>query len=125
MPDLAARCQITSLNSEDALNELRGRLDWAAFVQHSYRIPFHSSSAFENTDFEGFAVVPSDGRTEPAALRDSLHLSLTALNRLKLLAPDPRAQAKYNEPTQWLGNLKGLWDNVARTEEVLARQPGT
>ena len=117
MPDLAERCAIASPSTEDGLKAIRERLAWAAFVQTCFAIPFHSSTPFENSDFNGFAIVPTHGVTEFAPLRDSLGASLKAVEWLKSLAPDPPAQAKYQRAHRWLFPIYQKWHDVAYWSE--------
>jgi hypothetical protein len=90
---------------------LRDRLPWAAFVQPCNRIPFHQAGT-ENKRYKGFAIVPTDGSQEPAALSASITRSTKALEWLKSLAPDPVAQEKYEQAYLWLQSLPTEWRDI-------------
>jgi hypothetical protein len=83
------------------------RMEWAAFVQRYVEIPFHAAS------YDGFAIVPSDGDTDFSALCRSLTIASKQLARLKSIAPDPRAQAKYERSMRWISALQGQWGFIA------------
>jgi len=123
VPDLKARCALEGLEAStvEGQREVRRRT-FAPFVQPCQTIPFHKSSPLDDNDFEGFAVVPSTGDATPAALRDSLGGTLTALERLKLLAPDPAAQAKYERSRRWLRNIANQWRAIADWNERLHKE---
>jgi hypothetical protein len=108
IPDLAERCLYEDPHSIEILRRLTDRLLWAAHVQPCNQIPFHGSP-LENSTYRGFAIVPSDGSSDLAALRDSLTKSLERLSRLESLAPDPRAQGKYQRTYNWLNNVRSNW----------------
>ncbi len=75
VPDLAKRCALSTvnLNLEETHRAIREQIPWTAFVQPCYNIPFHASNPFENNDFSGFAIVPTDGVAERAHLRKGGH----------------------------------------------------
>jgi len=87
-------------------------------------IPFHSSHPFADEGFAGFAVVPTDGRTDPASLRDSTKRSYEALEWLKSIAPSPGAQAKYQRSSQWLYEIQMEWGNVVFWNDRLKEGQG-
>ncbi len=117
--DLTERCMIGDPHSAIAQEELRSRMDWAAFVQPCPRIPFHGSE--ENT-YDGFAIVPTDGQADAVAIRDSLKNCLRKLNWLKAVAPDPLAQAKFTRTHMWLYQIQPQWHNVVFRAEQLGLQ---
>jgi hypothetical protein len=60
------------------------------------------TSRFAEGRFDGFAVVPTNGLLDPAALRDSIKAAIDRLNWLRAIAPMPEAQEKYSRTTNWL-----------------------
>lgn len=123
VPDLLGRCSTANLSPSDPgmFEGILKLLPWAAFVQPNPQIPFHMTS-LERNDFDGFAIVPSDGTATPDALVASLGTSLEALLRMKSLAPDPRSQAKYARSYQWLHNIRGRWVEVVFWQDRYARE---
>ena len=118
VPRLAELCSIgVGFPSVEELVALGGRVQWAAFVQPCHRIPFHSIRPAEEYEFDGYAIVPSNGDTAARALRDSLTQSLKSLNWLKSLAPDPSAQAKYNSSHNWLYTIQQRWSEIVSWHE--------
>jgi hypothetical protein len=86
-------------------------MDWAAFAQYT-KIPFHAGEKYD-----GFAIVPGDGGTDFAGLVSGLQGTRKQLSRLKSIAPDPRAQAKYQRSIEWVEHLIAHWDNIATKYE--------
>ena len=94
------------------IRDIESRLPWTAFIQHCY-IPFHEATPFEQSRFDGFAVVPTSGVLNPTALRDSIKVAIDRLSWLRLIAPSPNAQHKYSETVNWLTGIQRLWHSVA------------
>ena len=131
LPDLTTRCALPGNSSDLAQDEVRAalqlRMPWPAFLQPGH-IPFQRESEhqLESHDFEGFAIVPTDGSSTYGALRDSLNKSLASLKWLKSLAPDPRSQQKYESAHRWLNPIQSHWYNAAywqqrRDDEAASR----
>jgi hypothetical protein len=126
VPELARHCEITapafeSHNPEHQL-ALLDRALWAAFLQHCPRIPFHKRNPpWDDNTYDGFAVIPTRGETSPHSIVKSLDSSLKMLTRLKSLAPNPEAQAKYDRTHQWLYQIRALWNDIAyRRDQLVA-----
>ena len=115
LPDLATRCDIGPVNAcrPEELKVIETRLDWGAFVQPCKSIPFHSPTPLEETTYDGFAVVPTNGIATPEALRDDLLKSLERLRWLKSVAPNPAAQLKCERTHQWLYHVQYRWSQIA------------
>jgi hypothetical protein len=114
IPNLVALCQVQHIGHQvEALLDLTKRINWAGFLQRCPSIPFHTSSPFEDSSFDGFAIVPTSGIAEAQALRDSIAAAQKKLEWLKALAPDPSAQKKYTHTQGWLYQLHQHWDNIA------------
>jgi hypothetical protein len=116
VPDLGARCRYQDPHAREIWVALTERLPWAAFVQPCSQIPFRAGGEAA-TAYDGFAIVPSNGNTEPVALRDSLSTTLQRLAWLKTLAPNPQAQAKYSHTVSWLSQIQGQWHAAAFRRE--------
>ena len=112
MPNLASLCALRAYSTKEQLEDLKGRLDWAPFVQPSYNIPFHGTNFADTPFFHGFAVLPTNGSNKPSDVRNSLRVSVSGLSRLKSIAPNPDAQAKYSRSSQFLENVLKCWDTI-------------
>lgn len=99
--------------------KLRNRVKWASVLQPCDRIPFHGGHPYENYTYDGFAVVPTMGDSGFSALAEGLQKCLEALDWLKSLAPDPRAQEKYSRTRQWLYPLSARWAEISHWENRL------
>jgi hypothetical protein len=113
VPDLEQRCQLQGRTAVEAFREVEPRMQWPAFVQHCYDIPFHTETPFDTQTFNGFAVVPTSGLLEPVALRDSIKASIDRLEWLRAIAPTPGAQRKYQRTSHWLREVHSMWHDVA------------
>jgi hypothetical protein len=113
VPDLEGRCRLEGHTTVEAFSNVGSRLQWVAFIQRCYSIPFHSATPLESPSFDGFAVVPTSGVLEPVALRDSIKGSMDRLTWLRTIAPSPNSQRKYQQTLQWLGGIQRLWHDVA------------
>jgi len=111
VPDVRARCQYDDPSNLEFWHSLRERLLWTAFVQPA-QIPFRGGDDGPD-QYDGFAVVPNNGDTNPRALSDSILNTLKRLRWLKSLAPNPQSQAKYNRTIMWLSEIHGQWNTAA------------
>lgn len=117
--NLADRCRFRLPTSPDLLSELTDRLPWAAYMQYCDQIPFHGEP-LEMTNYQGFAIVPSNGDRDFASLSESLSLSLASLARLKMLAPSPQTQLKYQRCINWLSSVQANWRSAASQRDLFA-----
>ena len=114
-PALGRNCEWVDPHQSDDYRDLYNRLlPWAAFVQRCDEIPFHSSQ----TNYQGFAIVPSSGTATLGELRDSLSKSMEYLDRLKFIAPDPTAQAKHDRSLRWLHRIRERLNQLVMSEEA-------
>ena len=122
--DLANRFKLPSgdMVSEEIRRAIRKHIPWTAFIQPCPSIPFHGGHPLENNNFSGFAVVPTDGVAEPAALRDSVEQSLQALAWLRSVAPSPSSQMKYSRSEAWLMKIRDQWCDVVSAEDRLRKR---
>jgi hypothetical protein len=114
IPDLKEQCVIPDNMNETLWAGFEKRIRWAAFLQHWPLIPFHTERPDVFREYEGFAVVPSNGQANPAELRDSLGRSISALRQMKAIAPDPLAQNKFLRSEFWCKTAYDKWQIVAR-----------
>lgn len=89
----------------------------AALIQPCHGIPFHTARPFESSNFDGHAVVPTNGLLEPVPLRDSISAAMNRLKWLRAIAPTPAAQNKYRVTLDWLYSIHRQWEGVARCQE--------
>lgn len=111
--DLQSRCQIEFPQTDRDWSALKERLPWAACVQPCAAIPFHSSAP-SSESYEGYAIVPVYGRFRLHEIIQNISRSIQRLSWLKSLAPDPRAQAKYDRTMRWLDSVVGMWSLIER-----------
>ena len=104
------------------LQSLRSRFAWAAVIQPCHGIPFHTARPFGSSNFDGYAVVPTNGVLEPASLRDSISAAMSRLKWLRAIAPTPAAQSKYRATLDWLASIQREWEGVARRQEQWGTQ---
>ncbi len=113
VPDLQKRCGLNDQFTVEAFREMEPRISWAAHIQPCRSIPFHTERPFETSSYDGFAVVPTSGAVEPAALRDSINQAIDKLSRLRAIAPTPGAQLKYQHAINWLVSVRLCWHQIA------------
>jgi hypothetical protein len=122
IPDLSQRCKFEEPSTEELMRSLHNRLRWVGCMQRCNSIPFHGSP-LEINKYDGFAIVPSDGKFDLDSLRDSLGKSLESLDRLKSIAPNPQAQQKHQRAIGWLSQVHADWKGaIFRREELKQRQ---
>ncbi len=120
--NLAERCSLNSSpNMNEWLKEAYEHLSWAPFLQPCAHIPFHASEGL----YDGFAIVPMTGETQPPMLRNNLIKTMENLKWLKSLAPNPSAQSKYDRSLQWLYQIQEKWRIVAILEQEMKDEKKT
>jgi hypothetical protein len=123
VPDLRERCALHSpMGTPEDDQALRKKLEWAAFVQPCGNIPFHTNNPLENYGYDGFAIVPTNGNSRINELVQDLDVKLKKLLWLKSLAPDPRAQSKYQHCYAWLYNVNASIGQIASWHNHLIDQ---
>jgi hypothetical protein len=80
---------------------------WSRVLRET-SIPFHGSAS--DAWYQGVALTPllKDVQT-PADARNSLKDACSALERMKIVAPDPAAQRKYVHTIKFLQESMRLW----------------
>jgi hypothetical protein len=89
---------------------------WMEVIQHHPRIPFHSSVPYMTPTFDGFALVPTKGESTHH-LWYNLRLSLERLESLRMTAPSPESQQKYQRTLEWLNVLFEGWRHLAASSD--------
>jgi len=117
VPDLIDRCRLPGDGVAMTFNDVEARYPWPAFIQRCRNIPFHQSGAFEPSVFDGFAVVPTKGSVDAGQIRDSLKAAMERLAWLRVLAPTPSSQRKYQLTREWLHPIQGRWHDIAYEKE--------
>ncbi|HVS89355.1 MAG TPA: hypothetical protein VHF01_14190 [Candidatus Acidoferrum sp.] len=120
VPDLSDRCRLPGDGVAMTFKDIEARYPWPAFIQRCTSIPFHESSPFEPSAFDGFAVVPTKGVLEAAEIRDSIANAMDRLAWLRTIAPTPAAQRKYQLTSNWLHAIRGRWHDIAYEKERAA-----
>jgi hypothetical protein len=81
---------------------------FAAYVQPCNEIPFHSEPGGP-INYAGYAIVPTSGDYRLRSVSESLRQSIAQLETLKIQAPDPIAQRKYDRTLKWLRGVASHW----------------
>lgn len=122
-PGLPGKCGLPSVprtNNRDQwlawVRSYEEKARWAVYVQPCQAIPFHT----EPTDYAGYAIVPTQGDSRLRSATTSLQESIAAIGRLKMLAPDPLAQRKYQRATNWLAELSARREMSLQIAENVA-----
>ena len=77
-------------------------------------IPFRRLSATAERRFAGLVVVPGAGDcSTPEQLVESLDHSIAALRELKLRAPNPETQRKYDETRLFYVDVREKWNRIS------------
>jgi hypothetical protein len=95
-------------------------LPWAALIQRCSAVPFKSNGSVSN--YDGYAVVPTNGYPAVNAVTASLQKALQQLGWLRSIAPSPESQAKYTRAIDWLAPILGLWSTRQGREESRRQQ---
>jgi hypothetical protein len=117
VPDLSDRCRLPGDGVTVSLGDVESRYPWPAIIQRCRNIPFHSSNPFEPSVFDGFAVVPTTGELVAARIRDSIKTTMDRLSWLRVIAPTPASQRKYQLTSDWLHLIHGRWVDLAYMKE--------
>jgi hypothetical protein len=120
VPDLNDRCRLPGDGVPMTFKDIEARYPWPAFIQRCGAIPFHETSPFETSLFDGFAVVPTNGSLAAAKIRDSIKAAMDRLARLRLLAPTRGSQRKYQLTLNWLGQIQQRWFDIAYQKDQAA-----
>jgi hypothetical protein len=98
------------------MGELRD--DWlkrnalAIYLQPA-QIPFHGGVEPGADLYDGFGVVPmKENATTPPSIRRCIEHGQTQLRKMKLAAPNPPAQRKFEAADRFLELVRHRWDFV-------------
>jgi hypothetical protein len=120
VPDLNDKCRLPGDGVPMTFKDVEARYPWPALIQRCRGIPFHPSSPFEPSVSDGFAVVPTNGLIEAAQIRDSVKIAMDRLEWLRLLAPTPDSQRKYQPTHNWLNQIQVRWHDIAYQKQQAA-----
>jgi len=121
VPDLSERCRMPGDGVAVTFKDVEARFPWPCFIQRCRNIPFHQSNPFEQEGFDGFSVVPTNGALEATQVRDSIKASMDRLEWLRLTAPSPSAQRKYQLTSNWLNIMHVRWHDLAFAKQQAAQ----
>jgi len=109
VPDLAELCQLPNQILPGELERFDYKQDWLMTVQPCHSIPWHGTESSTRATLDGIAIVPLAPNWEYRELPKNLAKVVQYLHRQQLLAGNPFAQAKYDEPIRWIGDLAQRW----------------
>jgi len=111
-PDLEQKCKLPD-GQEIKLGFDLKRLRLPSLIWRNRGIPFHKddeSSLAEPDSFDGYALLPTGNGVTHANIIQKLDDAIRSLERLKMVAPDPKAQQKYRSAIEWLrSNVRECW----------------
>jgi hypothetical protein len=123
VPDVKNLCGLNSCTCIGDAAKLRDKLPWPFLIQRYQTIPFHSTSNLSEYIYDGFAVIPHlPPRSNPKLLFSDLKEYTEKLDILKMLAPNPMVQRKYQNSIIWVRYvesklervLSGWWDHLEK-----------
>ena len=76
-------------------------------------VPFHDSDSRAIGELSGYAVLPVEEKADLLAAFRNIVSATTDLRDLRLKAPQPRAQAKYQASLRWLEQVEGRVSKLA------------
>jgi hypothetical protein len=91
------------------------RVRLPSLIYRNSSIPFHKDpgASLEDPDsYSGYAVLPTGEGVTPTSFGERLNAAIEWLVRLKMVAPDPKAQRKFRNTTNWLRDVQGEWRSV-------------
>lgn len=110
VPALATSGPLSGPRGGEEPEQYLDRVRREARVQRCSRIPVQGRGQSDASVLEGFGVVPLPRPLETLEnVRDGISQTLAKLRWLKQLAPEPRAQAKYQHSIAWLEGLYSYW----------------
>jgi hypothetical protein len=98
----------TFMANDEAFPNLENYLKWKAFLQECNTVPFHGDSRADFRLHSGFAIVPG-GSTSLEEMVTRLQIMLERLTWLKITAPGPLEQAKFQHTMKWLRGISSTW----------------
>lgn len=115
-PGVTDRAALDKSVLQSDADSLKKRLPWVFLVQRHYCVPFHSSHDLVENQFDGFVVVPHlPPRSEPQEVLDDLAKYREKLDVLKIQAPGPSAQRKYQQASNWLSGIEKSYPKIFST----------
>jgi hypothetical protein len=109
--DLPSQCD-TGFVNDLAFPILSEYLKWKAYLQRCTHVPFHGGTQSVPSFYDGLAIVPG-GSTSLEQMARNLQVVLDRLAWLRMVAPTPADQQKYNGTITWLRQIQGTWQSRA------------
>jgi hypothetical protein len=116
-PELGDLYPIPDNIHDDNVKSLRDKFPWPLLTWRQESIPFRGRDASIERYFAGLVVVPRLVHSEdPHELLRDLNTCVAKLEELKLLAPNPETQQKYNASRICLEAIIRKWSSVASSK---------
>jgi hypothetical protein len=114
-PKLKELCILPrSFDDQGKWADFKASVPWAMTVQPCHSIPWHPDKPYDEPSLDGYAVVPTEPSWDVMSINSGLKGVAQCLADQRLLASDPKAQAKYVQTQRWLELLQGSWSEVAQ-----------
>lgn len=84
---------------------------FATYIQQCREMPFHSEPG-DPVNYVGYAIVPTSGDSRIRPVAESIQASIRQLTTLKMQAPNPVSQRKYDRTLAWLNHVANHWNNA-------------
>jgi hypothetical protein len=96
-------------------------LVWPACIQRCTNIPFKQEGSKAPYNYDGFAVIPGRGTTNPHEMSNAVSETRKRLDWLRTIAPSPVEQEKHRRTGQWLSDIEGKLSGYANSYELWKR----
>ncbi|HJV90866.1 MAG TPA: hypothetical protein VJ623_11215 [Holophagaceae bacterium] len=115
VPEIKSLCSMRDLpNDFSKLGEFFAESEWSARVQRFQTIPFKEESSDLSASYDGLAVIPIGRYGNFGEIANAIQRAIERLEWLRMIAPSPAAQRKYDKPIALLNGLTYYWLRVAR-----------
>jgi hypothetical protein len=102
----------TQLDRNEAFPDVANYMKWKAHLQRCATIPYRIEGSPDTHLHDGFAIVPG-GDADFATMALNLKAVFDRLQWLRILAPSPNEQAKYDSTIKWISPFVRTWQGWA------------
>lgn len=102
----------TQLDRNEAFPDVANYMKWKAHLQRCATIPYRTEDSTAGRPHDGFAIVPG-GDVDFATMALNLKAVVDRLQWLRISAPSPNEQAKYDATLSWIKPFVRTWHGWA------------